>query len=86
MARMNKRIISTHDIEANWQTIKTFIPERGEIIIFDSDENVNYSRIKVGDGSTSIMNLPFVADNILAELINFEEDIGYIDSGRISEY
>lgn len=53
------RFINKHDIEANWQRA-TFIPEPGEIIVYDNDAGHNYERFKIGDGRTNINNLPFV--------------------------
>lgn len=35
----NVRISQLHDIEANWNNLVDFIPENGEIIIYDKDEN-----------------------------------------------
>ena len=37
-----------------------FTPFAGEIIIYDTDENYSYPRIKIGDGETNINNLPFI--------------------------
>lgn len=60
--KFNTRIVLKHDIEANWIKAKNFIPLEGEIIIYDADENYSYQRIKVGDGTTKVKDLPF--DNI----------------------
>lgn len=48
-----------HDIEANWNNTPNFIPLNGEIIIYDEDENNPTARVKIGDGETTINNLPF---------------------------
>ena len=53
------RIIQKHDTQANWEKATNFIPKAGEIIIYDTDETHYYCRIKIGDGSTLINNLPF---------------------------
>ena len=53
------RVINKHDIEANWNKAVNFIPKKGEFILYDIDENFNYERIKVGDGITPVINLPF---------------------------
>ena len=55
----NTRIQQKHDIEANWVKAVNFIPKAGEIIIYDADENHNYTRLKIGDGLTLINNLNF---------------------------
>ena len=56
---MNTRIQLKLDIEANWNKAINFIPKIGEIIIYDIDENYNYSRFKIGDGIRTINNLEF---------------------------
>ena len=65
---MNEKILSTriihkHDLEANWNLI-SFIPNQGEIIVYDIDENYTYERIKIGDGVTDVKDLPFVGDDV----------------------
>lgn len=57
----NTRIIHKHDTEANWAKALNFIPKQGELIVYDVDENYNYERIKIGDGTTKINGLPFYA-------------------------
>lgn len=57
------RIILKHDTEANWNNAINFIPLIGEIIIYDPDETYHYSRVKIGDGTTSVINLPFELDS-----------------------
>jgi hypothetical protein len=61
---VNVRIVQKHDLETNWNTLKNFIPLKGEIIIYEADENYNYSRIKVGDGETLVSELAFITDDI----------------------
>lgn len=56
---MNTRIQHKHDTEANWNKAINFIPRIGEIIVYDIDENHNYSRLKIGDGIRTINNLEF---------------------------
>ena len=56
----NTRIIHKHDIEANWNKAVNFIPMQGEIIVYDIDETYNYERVKIGDGTTKINDLPFI--------------------------
>lgn len=55
----NTRIQQKHDVEANWIKAVNFIPKAGEIIIYDTDENHSYARLKIGDGLTLINNLNF---------------------------
>ena len=63
MARKPTRIQLKRDIEANWKKATGFIPLRGEVVIYESDETHTTPRLKVGDGETNINNLPFVETN-----------------------
>lgn len=72
----NKRIIHKHDIEANWIKAKNFIPFKGEIIIYDKDENHDRPRFKIGDGETTVNSLPFIAE-VCWKVEACEEDIYY---------
>ena len=58
------RIIHKHDIEENWDKATGFIPQQGEIIVYDIDDNYEYERFKIGDGVTTVINLPFQKTNI----------------------
>ena len=60
----NVRVIQKHDIETNWDKALNFIPEQGELIIYDPDTVYNYPRLKIGDGVTVAKNLPFILDTI----------------------
>lgn len=64
---LKARIVHKHDTESNWN-LTNFIPKQGEIIVYDIDDNYNYERIKIGDGSTSVTSLPFVNDDIKEKL------------------
>ena len=57
--QINGRVLLKHDSEVNWAKATNFVPKAGEIIIYDTDETHHYCRIKIGDGSTLINNLPF---------------------------
>ena len=74
------RIVHKHDTEANWNKATNFIPLQGEIIIYDIDQNHNYSRVKVGNGATTVTNLPFIIDSPLITTA----DIDTICSSTIS--
>lgn len=65
------RIVLKHDIESNWNRVDdTFIPMKGEIIIYDIDSNYNYERFKIGDGETFAKDLPFYLENELDGILN----------------
>ena len=60
------RVQSKSDTEINWNKVAPqgsspgFIPLQGEIIIYLPDSSHSYSRLKVGDGRTNVVNLPFI--------------------------
>ncbi len=58
---LNSRIIHKHDVESNWNKATNFIPKQGELIIYDIDDTHDYERIKIGDGTTNVNDLPFYA-------------------------
>lgn len=61
--RVKTRIINMHDTEANWHSNanKNKIPEKGELIIYDIDTTYTYERFKIGDGKTTVIDLPFAS-------------------------
>lgn len=55
------RLINTHDTETNWQGVEsTFTPADGEFIIYSADGNYDYARYKLGDGTKTLAELPFL--------------------------
>lgn len=83
---MKARISQLHKTEAEWNMLTEFIPLSGEFIIFDPDEKYNYARLKLGDGTTLLKNLPFFIDAVTIEYINKSRFNEIIDSGRITGY
>jgi hypothetical protein len=72
--RFKTRMQQKHDIEANWDRATDFIPMRGEIIVYDSEIDVDgtllelpegrtdrydYARFRIGDGRSYLKDLPF---------------------------
>lgn len=56
---LKTRVVLKHDTEANWNKATTFIPKKGEVIIYDPDNAHTYSRQKIGDGVKTVVALPF---------------------------
>ena len=56
--KYNIKSVPFHGTEAEWKN-NNYIPKDGEIIIYDIDENYDYKRIKIGDGTTVVNDLPF---------------------------
>ena len=76
--KINSRIQQKHDVAANWAKATTFIPKKGEIVIYDAEYNTSgvqtqAVRFKIGDGSRTINNLPFA-------LIDYDNRITSLES------
>ena len=83
------RIQLKSDTETNWKKAvlvteggtklsgSSFVPLLGELIIYTPDDNYDYSRLKVGDGTTNVVRLPFIdagtvnGATIVNEIITF---------------
>ena len=77
---MKERIQIKHDIAANWEKAKNFIPLPGEIIIYDGiiENNIyiEQPRLKIGDGVHKLAELPFLSiDNSTTSLKNYQYDV-----------
>ena len=84
MAEAKLRIKLKHDTEANWLKATTFVPLKGELIIYDVDSTHSVPRFKVGDGTTLINNLPFLiapADNAATAFYPYLHKIHAYKSG-----
>ena len=85
MAYKGKFLVK-RDTTANWVAHKTFIPEKGQIIVFtdygvktdDQGNEVLIPGVKIGDGKAYVVDLPFIgcsdAQGILDELRAHEHD------------
>lgn len=60
--QFNTRIINKHDTAENWSKAVNFIPKKGELIIYDADENETKTRIKIGNNTDTVSNLSFIND------------------------
>lgn len=75
--KLSSRIQQKHDTEANWLKATNFTPRAGELIIYDVDNMHSTPRFKVGDGSTSVSDLPFVNGTMKFDADGFSyEDYG----------
>jgi hypothetical protein len=61
---LNTRISQRHDTKERWDANSSSIPIAGEIIVYDPDATTSFARIKIGDGVTSVGELPFIEENI----------------------
>ena len=77
---VKSRIVSKHDTEAKWLNKADFIPNQGEVIVYDKDGTHDYERMKIGDGVTPVNDLPFHVSEI--ELKEVERKILQIASSK----
>lgn len=52
------RVLQKTDTKANWDKATNFVPKKGELIVYS-----DLRRIKVGDGTTKVGDLQFLADS-----------------------
>ena len=69
-----------HKTERQWQNFGDWVPEAGEIVVYDPDKNYEYARLKIGDGKKQLSELPFFVDAAAKALIST------LDAGRITDY
>ena len=67
---LNTRIIHKHDTAENWGKAENFIPNKGELIVYDIDTDYDYERFKIGDGIHSVNELPFADDDLRKNVEN----------------
>lgn len=56
------RIVQKHAQETDWDA-STLVPLKSELLIYDNDENHNFPRFKVGNGTSLAKDLPFLLTN-----------------------
>ena len=79
---LNTRVIQKHDTAENWSKAVSFIPKKGEIIIYDADSNNPQPRMKIGNGTTTVINLPFYT-GITME-VEGTDSIPFVDMAHLS--
>ncbi len=88
----NTKILLKNGTEADWNKLSTFVPGKGEVIIFNVDADHATPRLKIGDGETLLSELPFVAssdipgfdpDNIVAKRVGHKLTFG---SGEVYQF
>ena len=77
MAKLNARVSHLHATAEIWNTKTEFIPNAGELIVYDKDASNPHTRFKFGDGESLLKDLPFFTTESISDVI---------DGGDISEY
>ena len=85
------RIQLKSDTEANWSKAgpkdgsNGFVPLLGELIVYTADATHPFSRLKVGDGSTNVVNLPFIDSGTIngeeVEIAKYAQKIDFPSPG-----
>lgn len=83
---IHARVINMHDVEERWSQAVTFIPRAGEIIVYDVDDKHLHPRFKIGDGTTSVVDLPFSIDTAVETFFGESNGVIYLDGGNIKDY
>jgi hypothetical protein len=83
---MKARVSNLHKTEAEWALLNSWIPEAGELVVYDPDHKYSYARLKVGDGKRTLQDLDFFIESATAALMQKHNYSEVIDSGRITEY
>ena len=83
---MKARISQLHMTEAEWLKHALWVPESGELVVYDPDSKHSYARIKVGDGKRTLIELDFLIDSAIIEILNQIHFEDTIDGGRITEH
>lgn len=89
--KIKTRLILRHATAAEWAEQADFVPYDGEIVIYDADNSVSFARIKIGDGNTTIGNLPFLATgdgeggSAIVNVSDLNNDVGYQTAEDVSQ-
>lgn len=73
------RTTQTIDTTENWNRRVTYIPQEGQIIVYSDYaviDGVNVPNIKIGDGTSYVVDLPFVGDDLRIAVENHIADTG----------
>lgn len=79
---ISSRVVFKHDIEANWIQATNFTPKAGELILYDPDTEHDYTRIKLGDGSKKVNELPFLFDKLHDLEVNLGSYLAFLVKGE----
>jgi hypothetical protein len=82
---MKARVSNLIKTEEEWLKLN-FKPLAGELIIYAPDKVHAYPRLKVGDGSHTLHDLPFAIEAIAYEALSKYQQAECYDAGRITDY
>ena len=82
---MKARVSNLFNTAAEWNKLN-FIPMAGEFVVYAPDETCAYARIKVGNGISTLSELPFFTDECIASHLTAYDKAALADAGNISSY
>lgn len=62
---LKTRVINKHETQEDWEKATNFTPLQAEVIIYDADAEHSQARIKIGDGTTPVNDLPFIGEKLV---------------------
>ena len=77
MKTFDTRIKAKRDTTENWTRVPRFVPLEGEIIIYTDREQLDgqfVPGVKIGDGITPGIDLPFIDDKLKAQVLEHIEN------------
>ena len=77
MTTINARILARRDTTENWNNYRSFIPLKGEVIIYTDHgkmddgygNQIDVPGIKIGDGNAYLIDLPFVGADVRYQIL-----------------
>lgn len=81
----NLKSVPFHATAAEWELapLNAYVPKQGEMVVYDKDDENAVERLKIGDGVSTVSNLPFAVPEyevITPEMI--VEMIGQTDAAQ----
>lgn len=82
---LKARIQHLYKTEAEWNAFEEenpdFVFNEGELIVYEPDQNNSIPRVKFGNGTSKLSNLPFIGAEVKLDGVEIN-----FDAGRITEY
>lgn len=70
--RIKGKAVLKHETESDW-ALSSYVPDDGEMVLYDEDATHNYKRAKYGNGTDKVKDLPFA---LSASDLNLENGEG----------
>ncbi len=83
---MKARISQLHRTEKGWEKLSNWVPEAGEVVVYDPDEAIKFARINIGDGISSLNTLPFCLQSAIETELKKHNYSKVLDGGNITDY